>query len=337
MNAHPRRGFTLVELLMVIAILAIISTLAIQKLGGLKEGAREEVNRANVIRVANALETHAAANVGKMKFDKLDALVMYGASAGTAGSTAKLSSTADLMVYTGIEANRGLAPELVGASQNGYAATSAGILGTYYLQESEIRALDRDLGLRYVMRGYPATLSVPYYQFYGDDGTYVSGGTNSADTCSAVATSNKVGMAVAVVNPGATLNNAPVGPSIYKSCGMNVAYSGKTYKVMVNGADCDSNEKAFDALRAAGEDGGILMAFGLGENCALIGSSMGGLDSAPVSPVMDRSEYRRYIVLVRMVYETQAGRTGTTYTAKRAEFAGVMDPRGRTAAMLGKK
>ena len=329
-----RSAFTLVELLMVIAIIAMISALAIQKLGGIQSKSAETLNRANLVRISSALESHVALNAGKVKFDKLDALTLYGAADGTAGSSASLSSTAPLLVYAGIEGNRGLAPELTGSGQNTYATTSAGILGTYYLTESDVRALERDLGIRYVMRGYPATLSKPAYQFYGDDNTYVSGSTNSADTCSSVATSNHVGMAVAVVNPGATLDRSPVGPDIYKACGMNVAYSGKTYKVMVNGGDCASNEDAFNRLRAAGEDGGIVLAFGLGEHCALVGSSQAGLDTAPISPIMDRDEYRRYIVLVRMVYDNAQGQGGTIYTAKRAEFAGVMDPRGRTASML---
>ena len=67
-----------------------------------------------------------------------------------------------------------------------------------------------------------------------------------------------------------------------------------------------------------------------GENCALVGSSMAGLDSAPVSPVMNRDEYRRYIVLVRMKYT--AGRN--SFTAKSAEYAGVMDPNGNVLSQL---
>lgn len=336
MHKHTS-GFTLVELLMVIAIIAMISALAIQKLGGVQDKSAETLNRANVTRIASALESHVALNGDKVKFDKLDALTRYDlASDGTAGDTSSLSSTAPMLVYTGKETNRGLAQELVGAGQNAYAATSAGILGTYYLSESEVQALERDLGLRYVMRGYPDPLTKPAYQFYGDDGTYVSGSAASPDTCSAVAVSNHTGMAVAAVNPGATLDRSPVGPDIYRACGMNVAYSGRTYKVMVNGADCDSNEAAFQALRDAGEDGGVLIAFGLGSHCGLVGSNLAGLDSAPISPVMNRDEYRRYIVLVRLVYEVPAA-AGATPRAKRAEFAGVMDPRGRTSSMLSTK
>lgn len=327
---NSRSAFTLVELLMVIAIIAMISALAVQKFGGLKVGAQDDLNRANLVRILSTLETHAAANPGRAKFDKLDALVIDGAPDHTpGGATDGLSSTSALLLYTNQgDKNRGLAPELVGDRQNPYAGTSAGILGTYYLSDSEVRALERDIGLRTVMRGYPETLSVPYYTFCGDDGVYVAGRADSADTCSSVARTNHVGMAVAAINPGATLDDTYAGASIYKACGiMGVAYSGTSYKVMLDGAECSSNEDAFTKLRKAGEQGGILLAFGLGEHCALVGSSVAGLDTAPVSPVMNKDEYRRYIVLVRMVYDASGA-------AKRAEFAGVMDPRGRTAAML---
>lgn len=327
---HEQSGFTLIELLMVIAIIGIISTLAIQKLSGVKANSQEKINLANVQRIGNALENHMAINLEKPKLNKLDALVLDGAADGTAGATTGLSLTSSLMVYTN-ELNRGLSADLVGSQQNGYAATSASILGTYYLQDSEIAVLKRDLGIEYLMRGYPTT-NPGGYSYAGEDGTYVSGSRDNADTCASVAISNKAGRAVAIVNPGATLGRSPVGPALYKACGMNVAYHGTSYKVMVNGAQCESNEDAFIALRNAGENGGILMAFGLGEHCSLIGSNVAGLDEAPISPIMNKDEYRRYIVLVRMIYTP--GRGSAAPAAARAEFAGIMDPRGRTVSML---
>ncbi len=321
-----KAGFTLIELLMVIAIIAIITMLAIQKLGGLKEDSKEKINIANVVRISNALETHVAAGTGKLSFDKLDGLTMYDAATGTAGGTSDLAKTDALMVYTNQIGNTGLSSDIADpAKSNGYAGSSAGVLGTYYLQDSEVKVLEDDLGLKYVMRGTDGAMNRQ-----GDDGAWAQGDISDPNACASVATLLTNGIAVAVVNPGATAGRSPVGPSIYKACGSDVAYSYQG-KVLVNGVACDDNEAAFNALRAGD---GILLAFGLGDNCALVGNNLSGLASAPVSPIADEDEYGRYIVLVRISYTAAAGRNGTTYTAKRAEFAGILDPRGRTESML---
>lgn len=332
MNTQKAKsGFTLIELILVIAIIAIISTLAVNKLGNISENAKKQVNIANLTRISSAVETYVAASAAAeqdVSFNKLDSLTRYDAANGSAGSLGDLSKIDALLVYTNVEGNVGLSSEIARAPQNSYAGTSAGILGTYYLTKSDVEVLERDLGIKYVMRGYPEKLNVPSYQFHGDDGSYVTGSVGNPDTCSSVVCSNAVGMAVAVVNPGATRGNSPVGPSIYKACGSDVSYSGVTYKVMVGGKDCTSNEDAFTKLMTGD---GILMAFGLGADCALIGNATAGLDSAPVSPVMDKTEYRRYIVLVRVKYS--AAQNGS-YTAVSASYAGVMDPAGYTLGML---
>lgn len=323
-----KSGFTLIELLMVIAIIAIITMLAIQKLSGLKEDSKEKINLANVVRVSNALETHIAADTGKMSFDKLDGLTMYNAAKGTAGSTADLAKTDALMIYTNQVGNTGLSADIADPSKsNGYAGSSAGILGTYYLQDSEVKALSEDLGLKFVMRGTDGAMNRQ-----GDDGAWAQGDISNPNACASVATLLTNGVAVAIVNPGATAGRSPVGPSIYKACGSDVAYSYQG-KVLVNGVACANNEEAFNALRAGD---GILLAFGIGDNCALVGNNLSGLATAPISPIADDEEYGRYIVLIRMTYTAANGRNGMTYTAKHAEFAGVLDPKGRTDSMLRK-
>lgn len=329
-TSSTKTGFTLIELILVIAIIAIISTLAVNKLGNISENAKKQVNIANLTRISSALETYVAASAAAEKdvvLDKLDSLTTYNAAKGAPGSLGDLSKIDALLVYTNIEGNVGLSTEIATAPQNSYAGTSAGILGTYYLTQSDVEVLERDLRFRFVMRGYPAKLGVPYYQFHGEDGSYVSGSVNNPDTCCSVVCSNAPGTAVAVVNPGATRSNTPVGPNIYRACGSDVSYSGVSYKVMVNGADCNSNEDAFKKLMSGD---GILMAFGLGANCSLIGNGTSGLDSAPVSPVMDKTEYRRYLVLVRVKYSEANGK----FTAISAQYAGVMDPAGNTLGML---
>lgn len=323
MKTNEKRGFTLVELLMVIAIIGIISMLAIQKLSGLQADAKARMNLANLERVSNGLETYIAANADRdtININKLDSLTLWSNHAsGSAGSTSDLKAKDRLLFYTNQVGNVGLAPSLFGNS-NPYASDSATVLGQYYLTESDIQVLQRDLGITALYEGTDGVMSRQ-----GDDGSWAQGDISNPDKCSSVMVSNYVGRVVAVVNPGATTGRNPTGVAIYKSVGEDVAYT-YTGRIRVNGVECADNEDAFKKLQTGG---GILMAFGLGENCVLIGNSRAGFDSAPVSPVMRKDEYRRYIVLVRVLYT--AGRNAATAT--KAEYAGVMDPNGNVISTL---
>ena len=325
MKTSPSRaGFTLVELLMVVAIIAVIATLAVQKLSGIQTGSKARINQANVVRIAGALETHVLANPGNVRFDKLDALTRYGAPKGTPGDTSALGDVDALMVYTNELVNTGLARELRDASLCNPYSISVPLLGTYYLQDSEVEVLRRDLGMRHVMRGTDGGRFT-----VGDDNAWVSASADDPDACASISTALTNGLAVAVVNPAFTNGDVPVGPAVYKACGSDVFFTmaGRTVSLSVGGVACADNEAAFNALRAGD---GILLAFGLGENCALVGSNLGGLDTAPLSPAMNAGEYRRYLVLVRVKY----AKNGSSYTATSAEFAGVLDPRGRPASLL---
>ena len=323
MKKMSQGGFTLVELLMVIAIIGIISMLAIQKLSGLQTDAKEKMNLANLQRVSNGLETYIAANADKdqINLDKLDSLTLWNDhAAGSPGDTAQLEKKDLLLFYTNQAGNVGLSTELFGNS-NPYASTSATVLGQYCLTASDVSVLERDLGIRYLYEGTDGTMSRQ-----GDDGAWAQGDIGNPDKCSSVAVSNYPGRVVAIVNPGATANRSPVGPDIYKSVGANVTY-GYDGKVRVNDEIQADNEAAFEKLMTTS---GILMAFGLGDNCVLIGSNKAGFDAAPVSPVMRKDEYRRYIVLVRVKYTAGRG----SYTATKAEYAGVMDPHGKVISTL---
>ena len=329
-------GFTLVELVIVIAIIGIISALAVQKLSGLDADARAKVNLANLKRVNAAVEAYVAQNTAantrrSSAFDRLDALTLWDAPDGAKGSAANLQGVRDaLLVYTNQAANVGLAASLASAAAaSAYSASgAASVLGVYHLSDADAEAL-RAFGLVYVLRGYPERTAAPgsAYAAYGADRVYAA--TNAAespDTCSCLAMTNYGGMAVAAVNPAGTVGRSPVGADIYRSLGQDVAFSGDTYKVMVDGVDANDGQDAFERLLAGA---GVLLAFGIGPQCALVGNASAGLDEAPVSPVMKTDEYRRYIVLLRLRH---AG-TGASHSSS-VEYAGVMDPNGQTIPML---
>ena len=326
---NTRSGFTLVELLMVVAIIAMISVLAVQRLSGLRDSSSERLNRANVVRIGSALETYAAANGRNASFDRLDALVLDGtADAGDdAGSTDDIGSAEGLLSYANA-ANLGLSSNVVASySSGGYSARFPPLLGVYHLSAADARALHDDLGITYLMRA--AAPDKNYHFASGADGAW-AGQVDLSDPngCSTIACAVSNGLAVAAVNPGSVMpwgdTIAPFGAAVYKAVGQDVQYRLDT-QIQVDGVPFRTGKDAFDALRAPGA-GGILVAFGLGDSAALVGKNVGGLDSAPVSPVVAKNEYGRYLVLVRL------RRTATG--AVKAEFAGVADPYGRTAAML---
>ena len=330
-----KKAFTLIELVIVIAILGIISTLAIQKLSGIKEDSQKKVNLANLKRIGAAIETYYAANAMENErsskiFNRLDSLTVWDAPDGDPGDTSKLGVVRDsLLVYTNQTENLGLSAAIAStAAANQYSQGGVGtVLGTFYLDAADAQALT-DFGLKYVMRGYPENSAAPggTYASYGDDGVYAQGDANNPDTCSCLARTNYPGMAVAAVNPGATVGREPVGCDIYRSCGQDVAYSGRTFRVMVDGEDQADNQAAFEKLLYGR---GALLAFGVGDKCEMVGGGLAGLDAAPVSPVMKKDQYRRYIVLLRLKRSGDA----RSHTSS-VEYAGIIDPEGNTVQML---
>lgn len=324
MSTSRKNAFTLIELLVVVAVIAIIAMLAINKYGDLGKNARKNVNISNLARISSGIETYIAAcstDDSTPSFDKLDSLTLFDNHAvGTKGDTSKLASVDKLLIYTNQTGNVGLSTTLFG-STNPWTNNKEMLLGTYYLSDSDVLVLQNDLGIRYTMAGTDGAMNRQ-----GDDGAWAQGDISNPLKCSSVAISNYAGRAVAIVNPGATSGRTPVGPDIYKSVGADVAYS-YTGKILVGGVECSNNKDAFEKLMVGD---GILMAFGLGDNCSLVGDALAGFNSAPISPVMDKTEYRNYIVLVRVKYT--AGRN--SFTAKSAEYAGVMDPNGNVLRQL---
>ena len=315
-----KKAFTLIELLMVIALIAIVSTLAVSKLGGVREVSARKVSLANQKAVERAVEAYLV-NGGRL--NRLDSLLYAGdggapLTGGTEGDfdfTAVSTAESHNGLYLGpsddesarIEQNSGITPDL------------QKILCLYTLNRAQAEALNTRLGLRHVMAATAyadaAQTAFPSLHYDKDraygDGTVpnASDGLDpNASFCVATLVTNS--MRFVAINPMTDL-----GRTVYQACGqelMNTKSWGETYT--------ESEVRAEVAAK-----GGPLLAFGLGDAASIIGKSDAGLEDAPYATFVQKRYYSRYILLFRLK-TIGAGSVSQVIP----EFAGVIDCEGNT-------
>ena len=315
-----KKAFTLIELLMVIALIAIVSTLAVSKLGGVREVSARKVSLANQKAVERAVEAYLV-NGGRL--NRLDSLLYAGdggapLTGGTEGDfdfTAISTAESRNGLYLGpsddesarIEQNSGITPDL------------QKILCLYTLNRAQAEALNTRLGLRHVMAATAyadaAQTAFPSLHYDKDraygDGTVpnASDGLDpNASFCVATLVTNS--MRFVAINPMTDL-----GRTVYQACGqelMNATGWGETYT--------ESEVRAEVAAK-----GGPLLAFGLGDAASIIGKSDAGLEDAPYATFVQKRYYSRYILLFRL---KTIGSGSVSQVIP--EFAGVIDCEGNT-------
>ena len=315
-----KKAFTLIELLMVIALIAIVSTLAVSKLGGVREVSARKVSLANQKAVERAVEAYLV-NGGRL--NRLDSLLYAGdggdpLTGGTEGDfdfTAISTAESRNGLYLGpsddesarIEQNSGITPDL------------QKILCLYTLNRAQAEALNTRLGLRHVMAATAyadaAQTAFPSLHYDKDraygDGTVpnASDGLDpNASFCVATLVTNS--MRFVAINPMTDL-----GRTVYQAYGqelMNTKSWGETYT--------ESEVRAEVAAK-----GGPLLAFGLGDAASIIGKSDAGLEDAPYATFVQKRYYSRYILLFRLK-TIGAGSVSQVIP----EFAGVIDCEGNT-------
>lgn len=288
-----RRGFTLIELAMVVALLAILSTLVISKFGGIRDTSVRQVSAVNQQGVSEAVGTFLAFNNGR-GINYLDALIPCGA-----GSVAEATfDYSDAKLYAGpttpTEKCRGLSDGLRDA------------LCVYGLTKAEAAALKRDLGLEFVLRHAVKTSDL---SDEGADGSLPPSFADILDPASSACHVERLTNAFAVAAVDARFET---GALIYRAMGQNLPLEKR---------GGDQNIADADVPKAVEAAGGKLVAFGLGPNATVIGSSRGGMESCPYSEALGPETYRNYVLLVRLVQ--------TSPTTSRAEFAGAIGPDGQ--------
>ena len=317
-----KKAFTLIELLIVIALIAIVSTLAVSKLGGVRESSARKVSLANQKAVERAVEAYLV-NDGRL--NRLDSLVYAGdGGAPLAGST---EGDFDFTAVSTAEARNGLymgpsadADESVREQSNsGLMPELRKVLCLYTLSKTQAEALNTRLGLRHVMAATAwadaAETAFPSQHYSRDrasgDGTVpnASDGLDPNDSfCVATLVTNA--MVVAAVNPMTDL-----GRTIYQACGQE----------LMNTKNWNESYTESEVRAEVAAKGGPLLAFGLGESASIIGTANAGLENAPYATFPQKHYYSRYILLFRL---KKIGSGSVSQTLP--EFAGVIDCEGNT-------
>lgn len=309
-----KKAFTLIELLMVIAILGIISTLAVSKVGNLQRSSALKVSLSNQSAISRAIESYITVNNGRL--NRLDSL-MYKDGVRAEGQTGFNYALTNGTRLTGQQLYRGPSrPAVFGEKQMelnaGLTDELRTLLVPYALDAREADAFVANLGLRFVMCHTASAEESPrvLYGEYGveGDGHYLPddaavGWDPMRSACVPQAVSN--GLYLAAVSP-----SSGAGRQVYRDCGQELFMTARTDQ------EYDEEECRKEALST----GGILFAFGLGDECSAVGKSSAGLEAAPLAKYLLPKYYRRYILLFRL----NAADSGVP------EFAGVLDPSGRT-------
>ena len=309
-----KKGFTLIELIMVVAILGIVSTLAVMRIGNVRERAQRQVSAANQSAIARAVDSWLTVNDGSI--NRLDSLlddeVPPGGASGFDVDGAALNDQG-AGFYCGPDDVGHPLPQLYSDRCSGLTpALREKILVPYVLGEREAAMLVES-GLRHVMRHSTFALKSPReaYSQRGDDGAYLPddaaiGLDPVASACIARSVTNR--MVVAAVSPF-----TPEGRSVYRDFGQ------KLLDLKLTAAEYRADRAATIAETLA--TGGPLLVFGLGNECTMVGGANGGIESAPVATYPLPRFYRRYLLAFRL--PSEPGR-------RRIEFAGVLDPCGNT-------
>ena len=318
-----KHAFTLIELVMVIAILAILSSIAVSKVSGVKEAAARKASVACQKSVERGVEAFLASG-GRL--NRLDSLINADTAGVATGSGDGFGTTIYNSFSVGTSGDVYLGPsdpspttEQVSEANAGIHPSLVAVLCRYSLSQTEVDALINRLGLRYLefhnLYANPAgeNSGTPYAHYdKGDDGTVpqaLDGMDPNMSACIARGVTN--GLYVAALNPASDL-----GRTIYQACGAELlntkAWGRETY----------TESEAIAEAKAAG---GALIAFGLGDSASIIGKANAGLDSAPYTAFTLKRYYSRYILLFRL----KTAGSGSVATVI-PEFAGVLDAEGNT-------
>lgn len=299
---HPaKKGFTLVEMLVVVTLIAIVATIAISLLGGASRDAAESVNASNIKHLASCIGSYQQLHDGQLP-DKLDSL-MSSANVAAGGSYTMLTTgvyvadSPSTLLYIGMDANRDGAIDDTSYTSKGLdpAAwqTVFRSLTVSQLTSNDVSYL-AGIGITKVYDTIPATSS-----FHGSERTQER--------------ALRYGDPVLTVDPQTSRN----GKQLYFDLGFHDIYNTTNYPVV-----SASNLDLTSAGRSAAMGGARFLVFGIGKYCTMIGDRKAGLQEAPACGVVPSTEYNRYLIVVKMPSGPNDMDT---------QFAGILDAMGNNA------
>ena len=303
LRASLRAGFTLVELLVVVAIIAIISTLALNLLGSAQQEAAETANISNLRRLQSNVTTYRAMHNNSLP-DKFDSLIRSD-------------------VDTTIAADQTIA---IGFNNQEFIYATNKIVQIFYCGTDTNDDWKADTGKYFKglsdhnTTGFGNSLAIARLTQSDVDSLKAVGITTTYDvnpnvdafhgTPSYVSNALAAGDYVAIVNPKASRN----GQSVYKDFGVD--FSDTNAYPRATGGDLDDTGIA-NALKAK-----RFFVFGIGPNTTWIGDQKSGLQEAPECAILPDGYYNRYFLVVAM----QGGPNDMTVLYP----AGVLDSTGKT-------
>ena len=136
MTTHKRRGFTLVELLIVIAIIGLLSTLAVTGVTVVRSKARDAKRTADTAQIQKAVSLYAT---GQSRYPIAAAVTCL---TGTDAVSAELVAKDVMRIVPGDPMAKSTLPAAAGGGAHCYAYQSAAGT-TYVMQYYQERASDR--------------------------------------------------------------------------------------------------------------------------------------------------------------------------------------------------
>lgn len=348
MKHTVKAGFTLIELIIVIAILSFVTIIGIHSYGNLKEIQAKKMNVANIKRVYHSLSTYETLNKEQGEtgffngFDSLVDVTAGGSWKGTAGTfdwgegEGSFSTRDARTVHSGLGIYDG-SWKVLGATYNAVGQGSGNVssladaqeanrgtretglykqLGIYYLTDSDVSLL-RNAGISYYYMHNPST-----QQAYG---------SSRNGFCTAVVEENGIAYSsesdghrkVMGGGPGFRPDLSAFYP-VSLTNGLPVAViqpGSSTYDDL--GFSLSLTNSTFTAAEASAALKSVkLVCFGIGKNADCVRSQF-GLGEAPYNPFYDKRNYRSYIA----VFAIKAGGQGVSSSCR---LAGVIDCAGNT-------